>query len=736
MPFDNASGDASLDPLGTGLQAMLTTDLAGASAFSLVERARLAAIQSELALAKTAAIDPATAAKVGKLAGASHLIAGAVTVVAATMRLDARLFEVATGKVLVTAKIEGEKDAFFELEKQLVQQIIDATQAKVTAKERATIARIHTSDFGAFARFSEGVFAFDHQDYERAIQALKDAANMDDEFKLAELTLDDYGLIVQKLQARAQLIDANERKMKALAADKVVRDQQPIFDALWKIAKVDKGGDDARRDRIAALYQLAHLYGDINNTTRDKVGLRRFEDRWLMDRTSDNLCKAYHAEAIAAWPLAPAFVTADFGFQVPLDPKTYSADEAEWLAHFFGHDDRRDALNVQRELIDDLQRDSDFAVRLHLDGEGHARLVERAYQLGKKLDLAGIDAKYQSRKNWWSEQMAGRLGSLFRQAGLLDESTKYFAESGRLASESYAVKGAASEVERNKATAAFLKAHPSPLVHEWLLARGNDLGSADDDYRTRVVAALEQKPVGVVGRSALANARMLSRNGDFRFVLVNDTPVWPLDNGRFTTGARSGVRRASSFGYYRGKRQDADIDPYIALVGEQQARWKTSFDVAYEPAADWWDDGFSSSVKDLSEAGFVATRPQVAFLFALEDIDVMTGQDEDRKETLQRGMRGFGVVLDGDKVMIVEVTEPEVHEGYALARYRLVYKPLASVSGVGGAHVSVTVEVSGKNVSAKVGGKSLAATLPRAAQGFSGFAFLHPGYASIDKLKL
>src|SRR5262245_500005 len=73
MDFSAASTAAEFEPLGVGLQSMITTDLGEVPAFVIVERARLKDIQSELSLQQSSAVDKTTAVKIGALAGASHL---------------------------------------------------------------------------------------------------------------------------------------------------------------------------------------------------------------------------------------------------------------------------------------------------------------------------------------------------------------------------------------------------------------------------------------------------------------------------------------------------------------------------------------------------------------------------------------------------------------------------------------------------------------------------------------
>src|SRR5256885_14794314 len=136
MDFTAASTAAEFEPLGAGLQSMITTDLGQVPTLVLVERARLKDIQAELHLASSGAVDKATAAKIGNLAGASHLLVGSFTVVGGKMRIDARLFAVASGEIALSEKMEGAQTAFFELEQKLVRKIVDSVGVKLQRAEK------------------------------------------------------------------------------------------------------------------------------------------------------------------------------------------------------------------------------------------------------------------------------------------------------------------------------------------------------------------------------------------------------------------------------------------------------------------------------------------------------------------------------------------------------------------------------------------------------------------------
>jgi len=116
---------------GTGLTEMLTTALINTNRFVVLERKAMADIQAEQTLGASAAVDPASAAKAGRLLGAQVLIRGAVTEYSykksslggngvfgktlgishaeaeAFVALDVRMYDTVTGQVLDSVRAEG-----------------------------------------------------------------------------------------------------------------------------------------------------------------------------------------------------------------------------------------------------------------------------------------------------------------------------------------------------------------------------------------------------------------------------------------------------------------------------------------------------------------------------------------------------------------------------------------------------------------------------------------------------
>jgi TolB-like protein len=103
--FDNLSLSAGDQPsLGEILSSQVMEVIGARRGVVVIERERLHLALEELKLGSTSLADEATRLKLGHLVGARLMVFGAYQAIADTMRLDLRLVEVETGKVLKAVK--------------------------------------------------------------------------------------------------------------------------------------------------------------------------------------------------------------------------------------------------------------------------------------------------------------------------------------------------------------------------------------------------------------------------------------------------------------------------------------------------------------------------------------------------------------------------------------------------------------------------------------------------------
>jgi TolB-like protein len=131
--FDYDGKDPQMALLRKGLAQMLISDLSALEGVRIVERDRLEDILAELKLGQSGKIDKASAAKVGKLLGARYMVLGGYFDVMNTLRADARVVEVETGKVVQSVGATGKPDDFLSVEQGLSTGLAGVLGKKITA---------------------------------------------------------------------------------------------------------------------------------------------------------------------------------------------------------------------------------------------------------------------------------------------------------------------------------------------------------------------------------------------------------------------------------------------------------------------------------------------------------------------------------------------------------------------------------------------------------------------------
>jgi len=105
-PEDVSSGDAGEQGIGEVL-ALRIVEAARARGLDVVERQKLLLAVEELRLGSSALADESTRLRLGRITGARRMVFGGYMAVGNRVRMDLRLVDVETGKVLRTASRTG-----------------------------------------------------------------------------------------------------------------------------------------------------------------------------------------------------------------------------------------------------------------------------------------------------------------------------------------------------------------------------------------------------------------------------------------------------------------------------------------------------------------------------------------------------------------------------------------------------------------------------------------------------
>jgi TolB-like protein len=200
LDFDNNSlaDRQRLEPLRKGLAQMFSSELGQLQGLNLVERADLLRVIEEMKLAQAGFIDEKTAQQVGKLVGAQHLLLGSfVYLPNGKIRLDARVVEVETGRILKAGEATGKENQLFDLVKALNKKLVKELALRLSAGEIAKLDNLRNVKFSAVMLYSQAVAFEDRGEIANAKKKYRDALAEDTNFAHAKQRL-------SNLEAKAQ----------------------------------------------------------------------------------------------------------------------------------------------------------------------------------------------------------------------------------------------------------------------------------------------------------------------------------------------------------------------------------------------------------------------------------------------------------------------------------------------------------------------------------------------------
>lgn len=178
-------GDSSYQPLSRGLAQMIISDIGVLRRFRMVERLQIGALLEELKFSQGGRVDPATAARVGRLIQAGRMVQGLATIPSTgPVRLDASVVQ-RTGEVANADQVGGPLRELLRLEKELVVSIVTRLGYTLSIAERQAILENGTQNLQALLAYSRGLEAEDAGEFSRAAAYFSDAVQADPGFQAA-----------------------------------------------------------------------------------------------------------------------------------------------------------------------------------------------------------------------------------------------------------------------------------------------------------------------------------------------------------------------------------------------------------------------------------------------------------------------------------------------------------------------------------------------------------------------
>jgi tetratricopeptide (TPR) repeat protein/TolB-like protein len=210
VEIENMSGDTSLNWLGGGVADMLTNDLAQGRGLEVISTERVRSLISRRTKGQ-GTLPPSEAQDVAKDAQADVFLSGTLLKLGPRLRLNLRVQETGTGKVLYADKVEGDNvEAVMGMVDQATVGILGKF-APAEAPTQPNVAASMTSNMEALRAYEEGLSYEGRNFGDKAAGAFRHATELDPQFALAYFhlsdTLSDAAAARQTIARAAQLAE-------------------------------------------------------------------------------------------------------------------------------------------------------------------------------------------------------------------------------------------------------------------------------------------------------------------------------------------------------------------------------------------------------------------------------------------------------------------------------------------------------------------------------------------------
>lgn len=228
FPLVVSSPDTSLRPLGRAFTALLATDLSQTRRLTVLDRLSVQLLAEEIKLDRSGLVDPATAARGGRLLGAAHVVDGALLGDTAHLRVDAAVVAMTPGRAPAgtpgagarslppSVPRPGRRDSLlgrsatrktspvdvmgrvtakdplsrlFDMEKRTALELYATLGVQLTPTERQAVLERRTTSVQALLAYGRGLEAEDAGDYGAAARDFREAVRLDPHFAPARQQL-------------------------------------------------------------------------------------------------------------------------------------------------------------------------------------------------------------------------------------------------------------------------------------------------------------------------------------------------------------------------------------------------------------------------------------------------------------------------------------------------------------------------------------------------------------------
>jgi eukaryotic-like serine/threonine-protein kinase len=276
--FENNTGDPSLDWLRTALTDMMVTDLSQSPGMEILGTDSLYQILKEMNRLDERVNSLEVVREIAERARVETVLVGSFIKAGDTIRVNVRLQEASTGRILSTEHVEGQGEtAIFPMVDDLTQRIQARFEVpRVPAVDR-DLEEVTTSSVEAYRSYAEGVRLHDQFREDEAIPFLERAVQLDP----------DFGMALAKLAVIHG--NLNQRKEWGVYATRALANADRLtLREKYYIEGLSSADRPETNDRAVEIYRKAlETYPDFNTARHNLAVL--YNDLELFDDATPHL---------------------------------------------------------------------------------------------------------------------------------------------------------------------------------------------------------------------------------------------------------------------------------------------------------------------------------------------------------------------------------------------------------------------------------------------------------------
>ncbi len=246
--FSNLTGEKAISWLEVGLADSISYKLKNVQDYIVIDRINVDKVLGEVRLGQSGIVDDSKAKKAGKALGADIIVLGNFTKYGNRIRINAKLVEVESHKILKQVQSDGVIDNIFELQDEIALKIINQTNITMTLALKNKITQNFTSNLSAYEYYVKGQeYILKQLNYIKAIEMFNKAVEIDANYSLAYAGLGKaYSLRNWELRNYSNKTDASLMENSFKYSKKALEISPNLDEAHLSLARYYQEADSAR----------------------------------------------------------------------------------------------------------------------------------------------------------------------------------------------------------------------------------------------------------------------------------------------------------------------------------------------------------------------------------------------------------------------------------------------------------------------------------------------------------